>query len=355
MKKILSIIAVALALTGVVFIQNRFQGGDTESPAQIKLDSLTTDQKIGQLFIVGIEGKDLTEETESFIRRFHPGGILLLGKNVRDKDQIKELIKDLQEVALSDAGLPLLIAIDQEGGIISRVKWLDNTPQNEIESQDEAYGLGLARGQGLKELGVNLNLAPLVDAGSDGDFIFNRTFQKSEEISGNLASKLIEGQKEGGIFTAIKHFPGYGGISFNPEDERSVLDNIPSLGQFQKAAESFPEIVMVTDVIYKDIDPSAPFVFSKKGIDFLKDKIPGNYLIISDDLDQYTFLNNYSLSDIVTLPTKAGVDLLIFSGFRLTSDMGIGAFKEAVLEGKIKEDELNNKVLRILELKEKIK
>lgn len=357
MKKWLKIIIVSLIIAVIVFLITAKKSNNNilESEAEKILKSLTLEQKIGQLFIMGIEGDEVTENTENLIKTLHPGGILLLGRNVKDSKQLKNFITELQEISIKNSGIPLFIAVDQEGGPISRVDWLEKTLQSEIENGETAYNIGKKRAEGLKELGINLNLAPLLDESSAGDFIFERTFKQDAEKTGELAAELIKGQKEGGILTTIKHFPGYGGIKFNPEDKLATINQIPEFYQFKTAAQSGPEMIMVVNVICKEIDPEVPLTFSRKAIDFLKKEVSGDYLIISDDLSQYSLLNNFTLTDIVSLPIKAGVDILIFSGWRIEAEKGPDSLRKALQEGKISEKEIDDKVLKIIKLKEKIK
>jgi len=312
---------------------------------ETKLDKMSLDQKIGQLFIIGIEGKAMNAGMESLIREVHPGGILLLQRNIENEEQLKELIISLQKVALEDAGLPLFIAIDQEGGLVSRIDWIEKTPQADIQDKKQAYQIGLKRGQELKDLGINLNLAPLLDESLSGDFLFTRSFQKNPEVIGRLAKSIIDGQKEAGILTAIKHFPGYSNISFNPEEKLATVEKIPEITQFKQAAESNPEFIMTSNVVYKE---GLPFTFPE--IDFLRNNIPGDYLVISDDLSQNSLLDKFSLEDIVSLPIKAGVDVLIFSGWRISVREGISAFKKAI----VPISRINESVLKIIELKNEL-
>jgi beta-N-acetylhexosaminidase len=319
-----------------------------------KLNCLSLEQKIGQLFIIGFNGKIISEETENLIKEIHPGGILLLDKNIEDEVQLKELINSLQEIALQDTGLPLFIAVDQEGGLISRINWINKTAQSEIKTVVQAREIGAKRGEELKQLGINLNFAPLVDKVFKNDFIFERSFQKDYLKTGELAEGLIYGQKQSGIFSALKHFPGYGEISFNPENELAYLDKIPDISQFQKAYQAFPEMIMVSNVVYRDIEEKIPFSFSQTGIKFLRETIDGNYLIVSDDLAQYSLLKNFSLEEIVILPIQAGMDLLIFSGWRTSVVNGIKVFRKAVENKEISEERINQSVLKIIDLKQKI-
>jgi len=223
---------------------------------------LTFEQKIGQLFIIGIEGTEVDQKTEELIQELHPGGILLLGKNIENKEQLEKLISDLQRISTEDTGLPLLIAVDQEGGEISRIGFLEEkTAQKDIRTKKQAYGVGQTRGSELKKLGVNLNLAPLLDEAEKSDFIYNRSL-----LGLNLIEELVRGQKNSGILTCIKHFPGYKGISFNPEEQLAFVDELPQTGRFKNTGAEF---VMTANVVYKELG-NLPFSFLGKGIDLIK-------------------------------------------------------------------------------------
>jgi len=354
------LLGFVLILTGffivyeIYFDVQKIESIKVSSKTEEKLNKLSLEQKIGQLFVIGFDGKSLNSDIENLVKELHPGGILLLKRNIEDENQLKELIVSLQEIALKDTGLPLFIAVDQEGGLISRIEWIEKTPQFEIKDNIQAYQVGKDRGTELRELGINLNLAPLLDISFFNDFIFERSFQKDYEITGELAKSLIQGQKKAGVFTAVKHFPGYGGISFNPEEKLARLENIPEVSQFQKAAEVFPEMIMASNVIYKGLYEEYPFSFSKEGIGFLKSNVRGNYLIISDDLSQNSLLSKFSLKEIITLPIKAGIDILIFSGWRMPVVNGVSALREAIESGDISEQRIDRSVLKIIKLKQQI-
>lgn len=318
------------------------------------LKDLTLEQRIGQLFIVGIEGTKVGPETEELIKNFYPGGILLLKKNIEEPEQLKKFINDLQTLSLRAGGLPLFIAVDQEGGVVDRIGFLkEKTAPSELETMENARQIGFNRGQELKELGVNLNLAPLLDESEPGDFIEQRSFQKEVAAIGDLASALISGQKKAGILTAIKHFPGYRGIRFNPEEKLAVLSQIPHISQFQQAMLGRPEFVMTANVIYQELDPLLPFTFSKTSIQFLKENLGEKALLISDDLAQNSLLSQFTLKEIITLPFLSGIDVLLFSGWRAPVEPAISAFREAVKAGIISEQEINQRVIKIIQFKTK--
>ena len=315
----------------------------------------TLENQIGQMFIIGFEGKTVTPQLEEFFRKYKPGGILLLSKNIESAEQLKKLTKDLQNLSLRETNLPLFITIDQEGGIISRVDFLqEKTPQSEIEDPDEAYQIGLTRGQELKELGINLNLAPLLDITEETDFLFNRSFQKNAAETGNLAKSLIEGQKTANILTAVKHFPGYGGISFNPEETLAKTETLPEIFQFKKAIEANPEFIMTANMVYKNLDPNLLFTFSPTAIQFLKDNLGSEIIIISDDLAQKYLLANFSLKDIIIKPVQAGVNLLIFSGRAISVSEGLDVFFDTFKKGGVSQAKIKETISKIIKIKERL-
>jgi len=358
MKKLLSIVLAVnvVALAAALFV---FRGGEKAEEKEFfniprnrekeVLEKLSLDQKIGQMFIIGFKEKKAAPELEALIKELHPGGILLLSRNIESEEQLKELTGFLQKIAMEDSGLPLFIAVDQEGGPISRINWMEDAPQSEINTKEQACLIGRRRGEQLKELGVNLNLAPLLDISYPGDFIFDRTFKASADLIKELGAGLIQGQKEAGIMTAIKHFPGYGGISFNPEEKLAFAEGLPGFVHFQETAKAGADMIMISNVVYKVLSEELPFSFLPAGIDLLN---TDDYLIISDDLSQNSLLNNFSLKEIVSSPVKAGVNILIFSGWRSPVHEGVWELQKAVEQGEVEEETINNSVLKIIKLKQ---
>lgn len=322
---------------------------------EVTLEQLDLKRKVGQLFLVGIEGKILTPETEQLIKTVKPGGILLFGKNIESPSQTKKLIQDLQELSIRETGLPLLIGLDQEGGLVLRVDFIkEKTAQSEIQNTDQAYLVGLERAKELKWLGINLNLAPVLDFTQPGDFLFDRSFRKNPAEIGELAKALVSGQKQGGVLTTIKHFPGYGQITFDPEEKLAVLKETPEISQFQKAMEAGPEAIMASNAVYTNIHPTLPLTFSSGGIDFLEESLGSSPLIISDDLLQSSLLDKFNLAEVVILPISAGVDMLIFSGWQVKIESGFNHLYQSVREGRISKARIDEAVLKILQTKRQL-
>ena len=327
---------------------------DSIQPTIIGLNDVTR-KRIGQLFIIGFEGTTVTSDLESFFEKYYPGGVLLLSKNILSSHQITKLNEELQSLSLETTNQPLLISVDQEGGTVSRVDFLKElTAQSEIKELNNAYQIGLKRGEELKELGINLNLSPLMDNAGEEDYLYSRSFQKDPELAGELGKSLILGHQEAEIFSAIKHFPGYIGMMTNPEERLMIASSEPVITQFKEVMKVSPAFVMTANAIYEKIDPSLPFTFSETAIDYLKDSLGRDVLILSDDLLQNSLLNSYDLKDIVINPINAGIDLEIISGYRSSVSEALDAFLNAVNNQEISLEKIDTAVSRIIKFKKEL-
>src|SRR4030042_2974225 len=316
MKKVNTFLLGLLLL--VVFLASGCQNNGASSDREDLLAGLGLEQKIGQMFLIGIQGTEITNDAADQIRAIHPGGIILFGKNIQDAGHLKAFIDSLQKIATDDGGYPLFIAVDQEGGEIVRIKWInDDIGQADIKDSDQAYRMGYNRAKSLKNLGINQILGPVLDIGQSGDFLtrYKRCLQGNAEEVGAMGKSIIAGQNDGGMLSTAKHFPGYGGISFDPENERlAVMSQVPEISQFETALEAGPQFVMGANVIYEDIDPLVPFALSASGIDFLYEELGNDFIVITDDLASKVLKAEYSLAGTVVMAAKAGGDMLLFSG-----------------------------------------
>ena len=276
--------------------------------------NLSLEQAIGQVLLIGFEGTYLTPELEELMKRLRPGGVLLLARNITDSQQLQKLTQELQALSLEYSSLPLLVAVDQEGGLISRIQFgKEKTAQSTIETPAQAYAVGKERARELKSLGVNLNLAPVLDTTGPHDFLFERTFQTEGLEAGRLARALLAGQKSENILSTLKHFPGYGSISFNPEKKLATVQEFPDISPFAFALSSEPEFLLTSNVIYSTVDKNYPFSFSIEGMSLIREELGFQGIILSDDLAQPALLDNYSFEEIVFLPLRAGMNILMFA------------------------------------------
>ena len=188
--------------------------------------SLTLREKIGQMFLVSFKGTKLDAATETWMRNLKIGGVLLLGGNVETKEQVSKLITQLNEQVSHGGVAPLFIAIDQEGGKVSRFTFdgFEMHSQGDIGNGNDAYAIALKRGKELKALGVNVNFSPVLDtASSSNDFIYDRAFVGNEKDVAAYGVRMIEGYRDSGIASGAKHFPGHGGTQTNSHIELPVV------------------------------------------------------------------------------------------------------------------------------------
>jgi len=321
--------------------------GASDNPALFKPpEKLSLQEAVGQTLLIGFEGTTLTPELKLLIERLHPGGVLLLGHNIENTAQLTKLTADLQDLSLLTTALPLFIAVDQEGGEISRIEFgEEKTAQSAIDTTDQAYEVGQARAEELTSLGVNLNLSPVLDTTGPQDFIFNRTFQTGSFQAGRLAEALLAGQRSANILSALKHFPGYGSIPFNPEQKLAVVQELPDISPFVFALSARPEFLLLSNVIYSTVDPDKPFSFSEKGISIVRSDLAFEHVILSDDLSQPSLLENYTLEEIGTSPLRAGINMIIISDSSIAEDI------HAILQDQVLRDPLlKNRVEQSAEL-----
>jgi beta-N-acetylhexosaminidase len=237
--------------------------------------SLSLEDKLGQMLLMGFDGTEVTPEVSLLFSTIRPGGVLLLGRNIVSKDQTKKLIADLQDISVRVVGLPLFVAVDQEGGIVSRVPWVDDTSPSALRNADEALLVGKKRAQDLRAVGVNMNLAPVLDSNGENDFLFNRSFQEERDISLSLAQALIQGHTQEGVIPVPKHFPGYDGVAFNPET--GVLpftEDFPDTSFFKDVMDfSQVPFLMLSHVVYEAVDPANPLPLSEKGMELVRKEL----------------------------------------------------------------------------------
>lgn len=324
-------------------------------PVVLKVSKMSLDKKIGQLLIVGFENKYIDDHIKKMIMQHHVGGINLLSRNVENQNQIKELVSGLQKMS----EVPLFIATDQEGGNVSRFRFLGElTPQSEIKNVAQASAVALKRAQELKKIGINMNFSPALDYVSDNNsYLYNRTFHTDPNNIGELGVAMISGYIKGGIIPVAKHFPGYGNVLSDPHNNKAFLNidkellNL-NLLPFRRVLSSNSTLaVMTAHVIIPFLD-SKPATLSSKFINrILREDIGFSGVTITDDLEMVSSLVDVSIEQAAVDAINAGNDIII-STFTPWKQIKIfEKLKNAVLNGEIEEVRVNESVVRILKLK----
>ncbi len=328
-----------------------------------KISELSIEQKIGQMMMVSIPGSSLSTTTGQWLRERHIGGVILLGKNVVSAEQTKKLIRQLQDNA-AQAGDPLLlIGVDQEGGIVSRFRFLHElTAQRDILDTETAFRVGLSRGKELRELGVNVNFSPVLDVTSSSrDFIFSRTFRGNAEQVALLGEAMIRGYKQAGIISVAKHFPGHGGTAVDSHKDLPVKNStyaglVNELQPFRQAVLAGVPMVMPGHIKFPRIDKQYPASFSPIIIrKMLRGDLGYQGVVITDDLGMGAIMRTYDLAGAGLRAVKAGDDIVLAVRSLPEYDKIYMRLISAVRRGEITEQRFDESVWRIMLLKEKFK
>jgi beta-N-acetylhexosaminidase len=287
---------------------------------------LNLKQQIGQMLVSGFPGTCLNSEVEELIETFHIGGFILFERNFEHPEQLAGLIADLQELASkSGAPAPLFISVDQEGGRVSRLKppftrFPEPCCLGIAKSESLAQRFGLALGQELNAVGINMDYAPVLDVNTNPDnpIIGKRAFSSDPDWAGQLGLAFMKGMQEAGVLPVGKHFPGHGDTSLDshlalPVVDRSkdILEQV-ELPPFQQAIDNGLDVIMTAHVIYRAWDEKNTATFSPLIINnILRERLGFKGLVMSDDLEMKAVLDHVKFDLFPTQGLDAGLDLFL--------------------------------------------
>ncbi len=321
--------------------------------------------RIAQAVMMGIAGPTPTQEERGLIEQ-GVGGIILFERNCLSPAQVAELIDDLQETALSKGpGTPLIIAIDQEHGPVTRIKQ-GITPFPSAWDLGQIGELALARraamitGKELAVMGITMDLAPVADLllHPDNRVIGKRSFGKDPYQVGAMVAAFIEGLQVEGVAACAKHFPGHGATETDshhklPTIERSReelerADLIP----FQQAIQAEVTAVMPGHLLCPALDSDLPATLSPPIIQgLLRRDLGFDGVVISDDLSMGALASWGNIEERGVATLKAGVDCLLVGQEKVHGLLA--ALEQGVLSGEIPEERVKQALARIRRLKEK--
>lgn len=362
MKKVLFITIIFSAL--FCFTAHGLHSAD-ETDEYIK--GMTLEEKIGQIMLIGLPGKTLRSTDINFLKHINPGGIILYERNLEDASDIPSLILSIKSIFQNNK-LPLFFAIDQEGGIVHRIEGEYHKPPSAptigaINSEELAREIGLSVGNALGDLGININLAPVLDVPTDlqSSRMTRRSFSNDPHVVARLGTAYISGLHDAGILAAAKHFPGIGRTH---EDSHSLLPRITwqtedekkaDLMPFQRAVESDVDIIMVGHFIAEPGDSKNPISLSPYWMtDVLKKEMGFKGLVLVDNIEMKPIEDIMPISEAAVKSFKAGADIIMVSHERKTQGKVFISLFQAVLKGTISLERLNESVKKIIEAKEKM-
>ena len=334
------------------------------SPEQ-KVDKLVANMsdadKVGQLMMIGIHGKYLNDDAKFMLNEYRVGGIILFDRNMESKDQVKTLIADINKAGKSAGLTPLFLGIDQEGGAVARMddKLIKVPPAEEVgkEPVEQAAALAKEVGTELKELGFNINFAPVADLG----LTYGRSYSTNPDEVVRYASAVGKSYDEAGLWYSYKHFPGIGKTDVDLHADTSIVpvsketllsEDTKVFVDLIKQSKPNTYTIMVSHAMYPQIDPDHPSSLSKAIItDWLRKDMGYNGVVVTDDMDMGALAKHYTFGDMAVQSILAGSDILLVCHEYEHMQEAYNGLMKAVKDGRISKERLDESVKRILLMK----
>ena len=365
----------ALALTTGCGLHNPFTSkaepvtyesvAQSELSPEEKVDKLVANMsdadKVGQLLMIGIHGKTLNDDAKFMLNEYRVGGIILFDRNMESKDQVKSLIADINKTGKSAGLTPLFIGIDQEGGAVARMEdQLIKVPPAEAlgkEPIEQAVSLAKQSGTELKDLGFNINFAPVADLG----LTYGRSFSTNPDDVVRYTSAVGKAYDEAGLWYSYKHFPGIGKTDVDLHADTSVVpvsketllnEDTKVFVDLIKQSKPNTYAIMVSHAMYPQIDADHPSSLSKAIItDWLRKDMGYNGVVVTDDMDMGALAKHYTFGDMAVQSILAGSDILLVCHEYEHMQEAYNGLMKAVKDGRISKERLDESVKRILLMK----
>jgi beta-N-acetylhexosaminidase len=286
---------------------------------------LSAREEAGQLLFVGFGGTSVPDPIAALIAAGRVGGVVLFARNFTSPEQARTLLRTLHAPAPPEA--PLLVAIDQEGGRVQRLRtpWTLWPPMRAVGDRDDpgaTRALAEALGRELFELGIGLDFAPVVDVATEptNPVIGDRSFGETPERVSRHAVAFIEGLQSVGVAACAKHFPGHGDTTRDSHHELPVLphglDRLRrvELAPFRAAIEAGVACVMTAHVLFPALDPASPATLSARVLSILRTELGFDGVVFSDDLEMRAVADDGTTEERVRRCIDAGVDALLVCG-----------------------------------------
>ena len=334
------------------------------SPEQ-KVDKLVANMsdadKVGQLLMIGIHGKTLNDDAKFMLNEYRVGGIILFDRNMESKDQVKTLIADINKAGKSAGLTPLFLGIDQEGGAVARMddKLIKVPPAEEVGKMPVEQAVSLAKQSGaeLKDLGFNINFAPVADLG----LTYGRSYSTNPDEVVRYAGAVGKAYDEAGLWYSYKHFPGIGKTDVDLHADTSIVpvsketllsEDTKVFVDLIKQSKPNTYAIMVSHAMYPQIDPDHPASLSKAIItDWLRKDMGYNGVVITDDMDMGALAKHYTFGDMAVQSILAGSDILLVCHEYEHMQAAYNGLMKAVKDGRISKERLDESVKRILLMK----
>ena len=359
---------VAVVLAGAIAVcasPSRTRAGSSSAEVERLLRTMQVQEKVGQLLMVGFGGTKVDRRIEKWVKDRQVGGVALFSRNIVDLEQTARFARDLQ--ALAEGGIPIFLALDQEGGNVVRVKdgammLPGNMALGATRSPTLAYVAGQALAIDLRLLGFNMNLAPVLDVNSNprNPVIGVRSYGERPELVGNLGAWYVRGQQEMGVVAVAKHFPGHGDTQSDSHFSMpAILADYRRLEEvelqpFRRAIDAGLDAIMTAHIALPRIaeQPDVPATLSHRILQgTLRDRLGFEGVVITDGLEMQGIVKRYGSGRAAVLAVLAGADMPMILWTQQMKEEVYGALLEAVRAGVISEERLDRSVRRILTVK----
>lgn len=335
------------------------------------VNNMTLEEKVGQIFMVAPEAVDkdggsttvFTENIEKEIEKYNLGGYILFASNIENPTQTQELINGLKK----SSKIQPFVGVDEEGGRVARIGKNSAMGVEKIEpmaqvgksqNYERANEIGTTIGKYIKNLGFNLDFAPDTDVLTDSNNteIGDRSFGNDPEVVGKMATEVVKGLQSENISTVLKHFPGHGGSIGNSHQGFSLSNRTEEelkkceIVHFKTAIENGADCVMVAHMSLPNVTgDNIPATLSKKVVtDMLKTELNFKGVVFSDSMSMGAITENYGTGDACVKAVEAGIDMVLMPE---NLDEAYNAVLEAVKNGKISQERLDDAVSRIIKAK----
>jgi beta-N-acetylhexosaminidase len=355
-----SLLAVAMFATA---------GGSPPGPAPDGAAELTLAQAVGQRVVVSLPGTTVPDALARQVRRGEVAGVILFARNVASRDQLRALTARLQsERRRGPAALrerPLLVMIDQEGGLVKRLPGAPSRSAAGMGATGSAAAVraeGVATARNLRGVGVNVDLAPVLDLGLPGSFqrATGRSFAATPDAVSRYGGAFADGLAAGGVLATAKHFPGLGRGSAD-EDRRLNRIDVPLAtlrsqdeAPFRDVARRGLPLVMVSTGVYPALSPGPAMFSTAIATTELRDVVGFGGVTISDDLE-VPALAHLSPERKALAAARAGEDLLLFCQSAEAAARGAAALRRAVASGALPRAQLDAGADRVLALRDRLR
>ena len=336
-----------------------------DSRVEELLAAMSLSHRVGQRIVGWLTGPVAGDEARTLVQDLGVAGLILRADNIESSTQLRTLTGDLQKLSAgNDPPIALLIAIDQEGGRVARLKLPEATrlppPAVWAAAYDADYveALSYVVGRELRYHGANVNFAPVLDlkSGSPRSVVGDRAFSSDPAVVAELGVAYVRGASRAGVLLTGKHFPGHGATTIDSHFELPRVDHdreqmAAGLVPFAAAIDAGLPMIMTAHILFPRVDSSAPATFSGKIMrDMLRDELGFRGVLVSDAMEMRAVSDHNGLREIAERSLRAGVDIILladrFDAAELHAEM-----MDLVSTGAVDHSLLDEGVRRILRLK----